>query len=136
MDYVYDVNDAREWPEYDWWKYALMPFISGIVGWLTNVLALEMTFKPIEYFGVRWFRIEDQPWGFFGWQGIVPTKAAKMAETIVTLITSKLFTMEDIVKKLDPNDFYEAAKVNPFLQVMALFIYPSLLVMIARLRTV
>ncbi len=50
------------------WKYIVMPFMSGVVGWATNVLALEMTFKPIEYFGVEWFRIDDQPWGFFGWQ--------------------------------------------------------------------
>lgn len=103
---------STTWPEHSWWKYAIMPFMSGIVGWGTNVLALEMTFKPIEYFGVKWFRIENQPWGLFGWQGIIPTKAAKMADTTVRLMTEKLFKIEDIFGRLDPEKFYAAAEVR------------------------
>lgn len=87
-----------------------MPFMSALVGWGTNVLALFMTFKPIEYAGVEWFRIEDQPWGFFGWQGIIPSKAEKMARTTVQLMTSRLFTLEEIFDRLEPEGFYEAAK--------------------------
>ena len=102
------------WPfeEHPWWKYVLMPFMSAIVGWGTNVLALYMTFQPIEYLGVEWFRIKDQPWGFFGWQGIIPTKVEKMATITVQLMTSKLFTVEEIFERLDPEGFYEAAKVS------------------------
>ena len=97
---------------YALWKYFIMPFMSGVVGWGTNVLALKMTFHPIEYTGLNWFRIKDQPWGFFGWQGIVPTKAAKMASTTVQLMTQKLFKLEDVFKRLDPEKFYEAAEVG------------------------
>jgi len=32
--------------------YLIIPFISGIVGWATNVLALKMTFYPLEYIGM------------------------------------------------------------------------------------
>jgi hypothetical protein len=35
----------------------------------TNVLALEMTFRPIEFFGIEIIRFHNTPWGFFGWQG-------------------------------------------------------------------
>ena len=102
------------WPfqNHHWWKFAIMPFMSALVGWGTNVLALFMTFKPIEYAGVEWFRIEDQPWGFFGWQGIIPSKAEKMARTTVQLMTSRLFTLEEIFDRLEPEGFYEAAKVS------------------------
>jgi uncharacterized membrane protein YheB (UPF0754 family) len=100
------------WPKYVWWKYLIMPFMSGIVGWFTNVLALEMTFKPIEFWGIEWFRIKGEPWGFFGWQGIIPTKAEKMAEVTVTLMTEKLFKIEDIFKRLDPEKFYLACEVS------------------------
>lgn len=31
------------------WNYYIMPFISGLVGWGTNVVALKMTFYPIEF---------------------------------------------------------------------------------------
>ena len=100
------------WPKHELWKYIVMPFMSAIVGWFTNFLALEMTFYPIEYFGVEWLRIKDQPWGFFGWQGIIPTKAAKMADTVAQLSTKKLFSVEDMFKRIDPDAFYRAAEVG------------------------
>lgn len=93
---------------YEWWLYILMPFMSGIVGWGTNVLALEMTFRPIEYFGVQWFRIKEQPWGLFGWQGIIPTKVRKMASICAELMTTKLFDIKEIFGRLEPERFYES----------------------------
>ena len=59
--------------------YLLMPFISGVVGWATNVIALKMTFYPIEFLGPKLWQPEGQPFGLFGWQGIIPAKAAQMA---------------------------------------------------------
>lgn len=69
--------------EYDWWKYFLIPWIAGAVGYFTNVLALQMTFYPLEFWGIKLFRIESEPWGLFGWQGIIPTKGTKRRETAV-----------------------------------------------------
>ena len=54
--------------DYPWWQYFIMPFMAGVVGWGTNVLALQMTFYPIEFIGIELFRIKNQPWGLFGWQ--------------------------------------------------------------------
>lgn len=90
---------------YSWWKFLLMPFISGIVGWFTNVIALGMTFHPIEFFGFEIFRLKNQPWGFFGWQGIIPTKAEKMASITVDLMLQKLFDVREIFNHLDPKTF-------------------------------
>ncbi len=90
----------------------MMPLMSGVVGWLTNVLALEMTFYPIEFFGTEWYRIDEQPWGLFGWQGIIPTKAAKMAATVADLSTQKLFSVQDMFSRIDPIQFYAAAEVS------------------------
>ena len=55
--------------DYAWWQYATIPPISGIVGYLTNVLALKMTFYPIEFLGIPIVLIKNQPFGLFGWQG-------------------------------------------------------------------
>eukprot|EP00586_Coscinodiscus_wailesii_P022100 CAMPEP_0172500936 /NCGR_PEP_ID=MMETSP1066-20121228/144275_1 /TAXON_ID=671091 /ORGANISM="Coscinodiscus wailesii, Strain CCMP2513" /LENGTH=400 /DNA_ID=CAMNT_0013275439 /DNA_START=242 /DNA_END=1444 /DNA_ORIENTATION=- len=82
-----------------------MPFMSGVVGWFTNVLALQMTFYPLEYRGISLFRFKNQPWGFFGWQGIIPTKAEKMARKTVKLMTTKLFNIKEIFARLDPDTF-------------------------------
>ncbi|CAN0248089.1 unnamed protein product [Hapterophycus canaliculatus] len=45
-----------------------MPFISGIVGYATNILALKMTFFPVEFWGIKIWQPEDQPLGCIGWQ--------------------------------------------------------------------
>lgn len=60
--------------------YLSIPVVSALVGWGTNIVAINMTFYPIKYVGIR-------P---FGWQGIIPSKAKKMAETAVDLWTTKL----------------------------------------------
>jgi len=54
--------------DFEWWKYFIMPWMAGIVGWITNIIALKMTFYPTEFVGVELFRLKDQPWGLFGWQ--------------------------------------------------------------------
>ena len=55
-------------PCYEWWKYLIMPIMAGVVGWGTNALALQMTFYPTEFVGWELFRVQDQPWGLFGFQ--------------------------------------------------------------------
>ncbi len=55
--------------EYAWWTYVLIPNIAGIVGYGTNAIALEMTLYPLEFVGIKLFRLENEPWGLFGWQG-------------------------------------------------------------------
>ena len=56
--------------EYEWWEYFLIPWIAGFVGYLTNVLALQLTFYPLEFFGIELFRLKNEPWGIIGWQGM------------------------------------------------------------------
>jgi len=84
-----------------WWFYLTMPFISGIVGWGTNKVALKMTFYPYNFWGIELVRFKDQPVGLFGWQGIVPTKAGKMASDSVDLMTTKLFNMKEIFSRIE-----------------------------------
>ncbi|GAX23384.1 hypothetical protein FisN_15Lh100 [Fistulifera solaris] len=91
--------------KYEWWEYFMIPWVAGFVGYVTNVLALEMTFYPLEFRGIEIFRIKNEPWGLFGWQGIIPTKAEKMASTCFDLFTQKLFSIEEIFSRLDPVRF-------------------------------
>lgn len=73
--------------------YLAIPLISGVVGWGTNWLAIKMTFYPIEFVGIK---------PIFGWQGIVPSKSAKMAEKSVDLITSKLIDVKALFEQIEP----------------------------------
>ncbi len=85
-----------------WLLYASIPIVSAIVGWGTNVLALKMTFYPIEFVGIP---------PIFGWQGIIPAKARKMAATTVDLLTTKLVGVEEVFDRLDPEQV--VAQIKP-----------------------
>ena len=91
--------------QYEWWEYFLIPWIAGAVGYITNVLALQMTFYPLEFWGLELWRIPGEPFGLFGWQGIIPAKAKKMATIAFELMTAKLFHIKEIFARLDPNEF-------------------------------
>lgn len=91
--------------QYVWWQYFLIPWIAAFVGYITNVIALEMTFWPIQFFGLELYRYKDEPWGLFGWQGIIPSKAEKMATISFELFTKRLFNMNEIFHRLDPVRF-------------------------------
>ena len=77
----------------DMWLYISIPFISGIIGYVTKVVAIKMMFHPIEFWGIK---------PFFGWQGIVPRKSVKMATIAVDLMTERLIKPEEIFARLDP----------------------------------
>eukprot|EP00980_Cylindrotheca_fusiformis_P008106 scaffold1727_cov133-Cylindrotheca_fusiformis.AAC.9 len=94
--------------EFEWWEYTLIPIIAGIVGYGTNVVALHLTFYPLEFVGIELFRLRNQPWGLFGWQGIIPTKAEKMASITFDLMTKRLLSIQDLFSRLEPEKFAEA----------------------------
>lgn len=98
------------------WKFLIMPFMSGLVGYGTNWLALKMTFYPLEFVGLELVRFRDQPLGLFGWQGIIPTKAAKMAGDATDLMTSKLINVKQVFSRLEPEKF--SAVMEPGLITM------------------
>jgi uncharacterized membrane protein YheB (UPF0754 family) len=92
-----------------------IPVIAALVGWLTNKLAVWMTFYPLEYQGKR-------P---FGWQGIIPSKAHKMASKAVELVTSKLISVEEQFSKLNAEEIVE--EMRPQLTVLSKHIIDSVM---------
>lgn len=71
----------------------MIPFTYGFVGWVTNWLALKMTFYPIHFVGIP---------PYLGWQGIIPRKAHKMASKSVDVITERLLNIKEVFLKVDP----------------------------------
>lgn len=92
----------------EFWKFASIPFISAIVGWGTNVLALKMTFYPLNFIGL----------GKLGWQGIIPAKAGEMAGKAVDLLTQNLITIEDRFEKVEPERVAE--EIEPALNRLSI----------------
>ena len=78
----------------DFWKYISIPFVAAIVGWSTNWLAIQLTFYPINFFGIP---------PFLGWQGIIPKRGRKMAGIVVDNTLDKISTMQEIFDEFEPD---------------------------------
>jgi len=87
----------------NWKAYSAIPLVAGFVGWLTNYLAVQMIFFPIKWRGIPIYKVEGEPLGLLGWQGIVPAKTLKMSESMVNTTINELLTMEEIIQRLDPD---------------------------------
>src|SRR5262245_539938 len=75
-----------------------MPLIAALVGFITKLVAVEMIFRPLEFKGVK---------PIFGWQGMVPRRAAKMAGIAVDSVMSGLLRPEELFDRLDPDELHE-----------------------------
>lgn len=90
----------REWSEIvedvqtNWWIYASMPFLAGLIGYVTKLVAIKMMFRPHKYKGIK-------P---FGWQGIIPRRAPEMVAVLCETLTGRLVSAGDIVSKVDGKD--------------------------------
>jgi uncharacterized membrane protein YheB (UPF0754 family) len=77
----------------EFWKYLSIPFVAGVIGWVTNWVAIKLTFKPLEFVGLR---------PYLGWQGIIPSKAGKMATIFVDKTMFRLGTLEELFLSMEP----------------------------------
>jgi uncharacterized membrane protein YheB (UPF0754 family) len=92
-----------------------IPIVTGAIGYVTNWSGVLMLFYPVHFRGVRarWLssiswrlphRIQQIPGimvGGIGWQGIIPSRAAKMGSLAVDVGLSKLGTPTEFFEQLD-----------------------------------
>jgi uncharacterized membrane protein YheB (UPF0754 family) len=93
-----------------------VPFITGAIGYVTNWTGVLMLFYPVRFKGLRFEplrhlmrlfprRIRQIPGlmvGGIGWQGIVPSRAAKMGSLAVDVGIAKLGTPSEFWEQLEP----------------------------------
>ena len=93
-----------------------VPFLTGVIGYVTNWTGVLMLFYPVHFKGIRarWlqaisrllpYKLRQIPGvmiGGIGWQGIVPSRAAKMGSLAVDSGISKIGTPHEFFEELDP----------------------------------
>ncbi|HWF54230.1 MAG TPA: hypothetical protein VG223_06370 [Solirubrobacteraceae bacterium] len=98
-----------------------VPFFTGAIGYVTNWTGVLMLFYPVHFRGVRapWiqslatllpYKLRQIPGvmvGGIGWQGIVPSRAAKMGSLAVDSGIAKLGTPQEFFRQLDPDRIAE-----------------------------
>jgi len=102
-------------------KELTIPLFTGAIGYLTNWSGVWMLFYPVGFAGWRLpglkklapvlpRRIQQIPGvmqGGVGWQGIIPSRAAKMGSIAVDKGIAKLGSAADFYRELDPEAIAE-----------------------------
>lgn len=78
----------------DFIGFICIPFVAAIVAWATNWIAIQMTFWPLKFIGYRPL--------YLGWQGIIPSKSAKMAGIVVDNTLAKLASLSELFQEMEP----------------------------------
>ncbi len=105
-----------------WLELTTIPLFTGIIGYITNWTGILMLFQPIRFHGFRApglatvfpylpKQIQVLPLlqydGRMGWQGIVPSRADKMASIAVDKGLAKLGSVADFYRELEPDALAE-----------------------------
>ena len=98
-----------------------MPFFTGAIGYITNWSGVIMLFQPVRFRGARLpflgelsrllpRKIQQIPGvmqGGIGWQGIIPSRAAKMGSIAVDKGIAKLGSPKEFYDQLEPEKIAE-----------------------------
>ncbi len=98
-------------------KDLTIPLFMGAIGWITNWSGIWMLFHPVQFKGFRLpglagvvdllpRKVQQIPGvmhGGIGWQGIIPSRAAKMGSIAVDKGIAKVGGPGDFYDKLDPD---------------------------------
>jgi uncharacterized membrane protein YheB (UPF0754 family) len=98
-----------------------IPLFTGAIGYITNWSGIWMLFNPLRFKGVRVpglaainqllpRKIQQIPGvmhGGLGWQGIIPSRAAKMGSIAVDKGIAKLGSAADFYRQLEPETIAE-----------------------------
>jgi uncharacterized membrane protein YheB (UPF0754 family) len=82
----------------------LMGLIGACIGWVTNVLAIKLLFKPY-----REYRIPIWGWRI---QGLIPKRQKEIALALGEIVSTELITGNDVLESLSRKDIKERLQVK------------------------
>ena len=98
-----------------------VPLFTGVIGWIINWTGVLMLFNPVKFYGWRVpglkplaallpRKLQEIPGimhGGLGWQGIIPSRAARMGSIAVDLGIAKLGSVGEFYHQLEPEKIAE-----------------------------
>jgi len=82
------------------WLYALtLPLIGALIGWVTNLLAVKLLFRPYQP-----LKIPGLPLSI---QGVLPKRRRELARSIGETIESELLTFDDLLDQVRTDEMTE-----------------------------
>lgn len=73
-------------------KLLILAIIGGIIGWITNLLAIKMLFRPFQPINIPFTNLKIQ--------GLIPKRKAEIAKSIGGIVEAELLSIEEIIDKL------------------------------------
>jgi len=73
-------------------KLLILAVVGAFIGWMTNVFAIKLMFRPLAPFKI--------PLTPFTLQGLIPKRKAEIAKSIGETVETELLSVEDIIDKL------------------------------------
>lgn len=75
-----------------WGKLLFLAVIGAVIGWLTNVFAIKLIFRPLKPIKIP----------LFNWhlQGLIPKRKREIASSIGHTVETELVSIEEIIDKL------------------------------------
>ena len=85
-------------------KIMIPAFIGGVIGWITNVLAIKMLFRPIYPVHIPLIELDLQ--------GLLPKRRDEIAISIGSTIEEELIKIDEILKKISNDEKKCYIKLN------------------------
>lgn len=103
------------------WSLLTIPVIAGLIGLLTNFVGIKLLFYPVRFVGVtvpglqalahilprKLQAIPGVAHGGIGWQGVIPSRAAKMGSISVDKGIARLGSPSEFYDQLQPDAIAE-----------------------------
>ena len=70
----------------------LLTLVGGIIGWVTNILAIKLMFRPIKPIRIPIINFEIV--------GLIPKRKAEIAENIGEIVSNELLSIDDIINSV------------------------------------
>ncbi|CBH21246.1 conserved protein of unknown function [Acetoanaerobium sticklandii] len=85
-----------------------MVIIGAVIGWITNILAIKLLFRPLRPYKIPLLNYEIQ--------GLLPKRKAEIASNIGKTVDEELLSIEDILNKMiedeDKSNIVKAIKIR------------------------
>lgn len=73
--------------------FILLPVTGAIIGWMTNVIAIRLLFRPLE--PVRLWPLS------VSFQGLIPRRREEIAANVGEVVAEQLFSVDELTERLD-----------------------------------
>ena len=82
----------------------LLALVGGIIGWITNILAIKLLFRPLNPIKIPVLNIEIL--------GLIPKRKTEIAENIGKVISTELLSIDDLIENSLSDDDKQVMIMN------------------------